>query len=99
MGFGSATARGSAEAAAWDGGHGWAVAQDLMFVEASGVVRRSGLWSPLWRGVAVLMLACTEGRLPPFLARGGFRGDVISEDAADLPLLGSVFHGTEDQGR
>ena len=43
MGIGSATAQGSAEAAAWDGGHGWAVAQDLMFVEVSGVVRRSGL--------------------------------------------------------
>ena len=43
MGIGSATGRGSAEAAAWDGGHGWAVAQDLMFVAVSGVGRRSGL--------------------------------------------------------
>ena len=99
MGIGLATARGSGEAAAWDGGHGWAVAQDLMFVEVSGVVRGSGSLTPLWRGVAVVMVACTEGRLSPFVARRGFRVDVISEDAGDLPLLGSRFHGAEDQGR
>ena len=56
MGIRSATARGSAEAAAWDGGHGCAVAQDLIFVEVSGDVRRSSLLvSSLARG------ACVDG--------------------------------------
>jgi len=84
---------------AWDCGHGWAVAQHPMFVEVSGVARRSSLLVSSWRGVAVLVVACTAGRLRSLVARSGLPEGVCSPDAPELPLVAGAFRDAEDRGR